>query len=129
VDAYTGWTVYIVDDDAAVRDSMRVLLETYGLTVRDYASARAFLSDRPSVEKSCLLLDLHMPEMSGLELVDWLQQDGLDIPTIIVTGRGDASTRARALAAGALALLNKPVEETELLHSLKTAWSEGRTIQ
>ncbi len=120
--ASSGRSVWVVDDDEAVRDSMRVLLESHGLTVRDFASARAFLADQAPAE-GCLLLDLHMPEMSGLELLEKLRSEHVRIPTIIMTGRSDAGLRARAQRAGAVAFLDKPVDEDELLGSIEQALS------
>jgi len=114
--------VCVVDDDEAVRDSMRVLLESHGMTVRDYASARAFLAeDLPA--GGCLLLDLHMPEMTGLELLEKLRADHVGIPAIIMTGRSDAGLRARAQRAGVFAFLDKPVDEDELVDSIAHAMS------
>jgi two-component system, LuxR family, response regulator FixJ len=117
-------SVWVVDDDEAVRDSMRILLESHGLTVRDFASARASLADRAPAE-GCLLLDLHMPEMSGLELLEKLRSDHIRTPAIIMTGRSDAGLRARAQRAGAIAFLDKPVDEDELLGSIEQAFSAG----
>ncbi len=120
--ASSGRSVWVVDDDEAVRDSMRILLESHVLTVRDFASARAFLADQAPAE-GCLLLDLHMPEMSGLELLEKLRSEHVRIPTIIMTGRSDAGLRARAQRAGAFAFLDKPVDEDELLGSIEQALS------
>lgn len=115
--------VCVVDDDAAVRDSMRVLLESHGLTVRDYASARAFLGDGSNENADCLLLDHHMPEMNGLELLETLRRRKISTAAIVITGRSDNSLRARAERAGALACLEKPVDEEELFHSIDKAFS------
>ncbi|HUD51375.1 response regulator transcription factor [Parvibaculum sp.] len=120
----SGRPVCVVDDDDAVRDSVRILLESHGLTVRDYASARAFLAEA-AAEGGCLLLDLHMPEMSGLELLEKLRADHVGIPTIIMTGRSDAGLRARAQRAGAVAFLDKPVDEDELLDSIQNAFASS----
>lgn len=111
--------VHVVDDDDAVRDSVRSLLESHGFAVRDYASARAFLAD--GGDGGCLLLDLHMPEMSGLDLLETLRTRRNDIPTIIMTGRSDAGLKARAQRSGAIAFLDKPVDEDELMNSISHA--------
>lgn len=108
-------TVCIVDDDEAVRDSMRVLIESYGYPVRDYASATAFLDDRHVSEPGCLLLDLHMPGMDGLELVELLRRRKILTPAIIVTGQKDPLQLQRVKEAGVMALLNKPVADEELI--------------
>ncbi len=118
-------TVYVVDDDDAVRDSLRLLLESYGMAVHDFGSARSFLSDLPKLGNCCLLLDLHMPEMSGLELLGELRARGADIPVIAITGRGDTSLRARVKEAGALDLLLKPVNDDELLGAIGRALRQG----
>ena len=113
--------VHVVDDDEAVRDSMRVLLESYGIEVRDYASARDFLAANLRTLTGCLLLDLHMPGMTGLELLEQLRRDGSNVPVIIITGRGDSLLKERAVRAGAMALLDKPVDDDVLLNSLTLA--------
>jgi FixJ family two-component response regulator len=118
--------VCVVDDDAAVRDSMRVLLESHGLTVRDYASARAFLDDGETRRSAaCLLLDLHMPDMNGLELLETLRRMKVDTAAIVITGRSDTALKARAHRAGALGLLDKPVDEDELLQSIDRAFLQA----
>lgn len=106
-------TVCIVDDDDAVRDSMRALLESYGLTVRDYPSATAYLNRESESEPDCLVLDLHMPGMDGLELIELLRRRRVRTPAILITGRTEAGQASRAQNAGVLALLNKPVSDEE----------------
>lgn len=119
-------TVCIVDDDEAVRDSMRVLVESYGHPVRDYPSATAYLSDAQAAEPGCLLLDLHMPGMDGLELIELLRRRHILTPAIIVTGRRDPSQAERVKSAGVMALLNKPVADDELIGWIEQAL-ESRT--
>ena len=115
--------VHVVDDDEAVRDSTRALLESHGFEVHDYASAREFLIGIPMQPKGCMLLDLHMPGMSGLELLDTLRARGSKLPVIVVTGRSDAVLKERVARAGALVLLDKPVADDTLLSSLTSALS------
>ena len=103
-------TIYIVDDDADVRESARALLESYDLSVVDFASAQAFLEGFEAGRKGCLLLDLNMPEMSGLELLELLRGRKVGIPVIIVTAQGDPTVRERARRAGAFAIFDKPVD-------------------
>jgi two-component system response regulator FixJ len=105
-------TIYIVDDDESVRDSARALLESYDLIVEDFASARAFLEGYETGRKACLLLDLNMPEMDGLELLEWLRGREIGIPVIIVSAQNDADVQERARRAGAFAFFEKPVDDS-----------------
>ena len=100
---------------------MRALLESHGFEVRDYASAREFLVVSPQKHNGCVLLDLHMPGMSGLELLDMLHAGGSKLPVIVLTGRSDIALRQRVIRAGALILLDKPVADDTLLSSLSSA--------
>ena len=113
--------VHVVDDDEAVRDSTRALLESHGFEVRDYASAKEFLVDAPPKPKGCMLLDLHMPGMSGMELLDTLYAQGSRLPVIAITGRSDSALKERVVRAGALMLLDKPVADDALLQALLLA--------
>ena len=122
MDILEGATAYVVDDDDAVRDSMRVLLESYGMAVEEFPSASDFLKmGLRSLHLSCLLLDLHMPGMGGIELMERLRELGATIPTIVITGRSDPTSRARAVDAGAYTTLEKPVAEEELAHTISRA--------
>jgi two-component system, LuxR family, response regulator FixJ len=111
--------IYIVDDDEAVRDSLRALLEAVDIEVTDYASAQEFLARRNGDSNACLLLDLHMPGMSGIELLEHMQAEGSQLPTIVITGRSDPVLTDRALRSGALALFDKPVGEETLLAAIR----------
>ena len=104
--------IYIVDDDESVRDSARALLESYDLAVEDYASAQAFLDDFDAASMGgCLLLDVNMPEMDGIELLELLRGRQVAIPVIIVSAQNDPEVKARARRAGAFAFLEKPVDD------------------
>jgi len=113
--------VAIVDDDVAVRTALSRLLGASGIRTRTYASAREFLNSLVSETPGCLILDLQMPGMSGLELQQQLSRSGVHIPTIVITASGDAEFRRRCLAAGAAAYLGKPVDVTVLLASILSA--------
>jgi two-component system response regulator FixJ len=117
--------VHVVDDDEAVRDSMSALLESYGIQVRTYSSANAFLLTSPAQPEGCMLLDLHMPGMSGLELLDALHVRGSKLPVIAITGRSDASLKLRAVRAGAVTLLDKPVTDDMLMNWLSRALAQA----
>ena len=117
--------VYIVDDDDAVRDSMRALLESLGFEISDYSSAQDFLVHRGADGKACLLLDLHMPVMSGIDLLEHMQAEGSQIPTIVITGRSDSVLKDRALRGGALELMDKPVTDEALLGAIGRAFAAG----
>jgi two-component system, LuxR family, response regulator FixJ len=106
--------VAIVDDDLAVLDSLKFLLEVVGLTVRTYASAAAFLEDR-TARPACLILDQHMPQMTGLELAAQLRTDGLGIPVLLFSAQLSPAILARAAQLGIEKVLVKPPLEDELL--------------
>jgi two-component system response regulator FixJ len=113
-------TVHIVDDDAAVRDSLSLLLELKGIAARSYASAEAFL-DSYDGRPGCVVVDLRMPGMSGLALQAELQRRGIALPLVMVTAYGDVPTARAALKAGAFDFVEKPIEEERLLATLEAA--------
>jgi FixJ family two-component response regulator len=113
--------IFIVDDDDAVRDSWRVLLELEFSQVRAFDSCQQFLGDWGGSTEGCLILDINMPDMSGFDLMERMRADGLVIPVVLVTGRSDAATRARAAELGAVALLEKPVDYAELMSTIRRA--------
>ena len=117
--------VYVVDNDEAVRDSTRALLESRGIEARTYASAQDFLLASPSRRNACMLLDLHMPGMSGLELLEMLRVLGRELPVVAITGRGDFLLMRHAVRAGAAVLLEKPVSAEMLLDALVRALSRA----
>lgn len=122
-------TVYVVDDDDAVRDSLKILLESYDLVVRDFDSVPDFLGTAEPAGPACLVLDLHLPVMGGFDVMNTLAQRGSRLPVIVITGRGDAQTKARALQAGAVAFLEKPVDDKSLMAAIRTALrAQARSI-
>jgi two-component system response regulator FixJ len=114
-------TIYVVDDNDAVRDSLKILLESYDLDVRDFGSVSDFMDALKQTEAACLVLDLHLPVMGGFDVMNTLAQRGSHLPVIVITGRGDAQTKARALEAGAVAFLEKPVDDHSLMTAIQTA--------
>ena len=108
-------TDFIVDDDQAVRDSLRSLVESVGIAVRTYSSAQAFLDDYDPRQTGCLVLDVRMPGASGIELQERLRETGSKIPIIVMTGHADVVTAVRAMKAGAVDFLEKPFSDQLLL--------------
>ena len=113
--------VYIVDDDEAVRDSLSVLLEFKAFAVRSFASALEFLEAAPSLPAGCLIVDIRMPEMDGLELQQHLIDRSLDFSLIVITGHGDVPLAVRAMKAGAVDFIEKPFASEAILNSLDMA--------
>jgi FixJ family two-component response regulator len=114
-------TVFIVDDDAAVRDSIQELLESVGLRAESYASGQAFLDNLQPQRPGCLVLDVRMAGMGGLVLQEKLNELGAGIPVIIITGHGDVPMAVRALKAGAVDFVQKPYRDQLLLDSINNA--------
>jgi two-component system response regulator FixJ len=108
-------TICIVDDDEAVRDSLCLLLESGGLATRSFVSADAFLSAEAQ-DMACLIIDLHMPGTSGLELLRLLRRRGVSQPGFVVSGRRDQMLDAEVHSAGATDLLSKPFDDAVLLN-------------
>jgi two-component system response regulator FixJ len=114
-------SVYIVDDDEAVRDSLSVLLESKGYAVRSFESALEFLAAAPSLPSGCLIADIRMPEMDGLELQGRLRARALGFPMIVITGQADVPLAVRAMKAGAVDFIEKPFASETILDSLAGA--------
>ena len=113
--------IAVVDDDQSVREALENLISSVGYEVDLFESAKGFLDSAEINNTACLVLDLRMPEMSGLELQQTLRDDGRNIPIIIVTAHGEDTARTEALAAGAVAFLNKPFQEEVLLGAINSA--------
>lgn len=113
--------VYIVDDDEAVRESLSVLLEATGHRVRAFGLAKDFLDAAPALQVGCLIADIRMPEMDGLELQRTLNEQNLHFPMIVITGHGDVPLAVRAMKAGALDFIEKPFATTTILASVEAA--------
>jgi two-component system response regulator FixJ len=117
----TNQTVYIVDDDEGVRGALRFLLEAARIEVRLFESAVDFLREAESLAPGCIVTDVRMPEIDGLELVRRLKAQGLPHPVIVITGHGDIPLAVEAMKAGALDFLEKPFEDDVLLGSIRAA--------
>ena len=111
--------IVVVDDDDALRNSLDDLLESVGFRVHGFASAEAFLQAQHTPETACLLLDVRLPGMNGLELQRQLVAAHWRIPIIFVTAYADDAMRAHALAAGAVTVLSKPCREEDLLNAIE----------
>ncbi len=114
-------TVFLVDDDRGVRDSLRWLAESVGLRLEAFASAQEFLDAYNSDAPGCLLLDVRMPGMSGLELQEKLRASGCEIPIIILTGHADVPMAVRAMKSGAIDFIEKPFSDQLLLDQVNLA--------
>ncbi len=118
--------VFVVDDDAAVRNSLRFLVEAAGLKTATFAGAREFLQAYDSAQPGCLVLDVRLPGMSGLELQQQLIASGVRIPVIIVTGFGDVPNAVQAMRAGAVDFIEKPYNDKQLLEKIHQALEMDR---
>jgi DNA-binding NtrC family response regulator len=120
MDEKNAW-VFIVDDDRGTRESLRNLIRSAGLSAQTFSSAQEFLAAERPKGPSCLLLDVQLPGLSGLDLQRELAKAGVKIPIIFITGHGDIPTSVRAIKAGALEFLTKPVNREDLLHAIQQA--------
>ena len=116
-----GTRVFIVDDDAAVRQAVTLLVQSLGLAAQAYASAKAFLEAYDPASDGCLVLDLHMPGMNGVELQRELTARGVRIPVIAITAYKDDPLTVSAREAGAMTVLYKPFKQDLLLRSIESA--------
>jgi len=118
--------VYVIDDDESIRESLNSLIRSVGLSVRTFASAHEFLeSERPNVP-ACLILDVRMPGLSGLDLQRDLAEANIHIPIIFITGHGDIPMSVRAMKAGAVEFLTKPFRDQDLLDAIQQALERDR---
>jgi FixJ family two-component response regulator len=116
----------VVDDDASVREAVRSLLRSVGLSVETFGTAQEFLSSPCNSSPGCLVLDVRLPEIGGLELQHQLAQRNLHIPIIFITGHGDIPMSVRAIKAGALEFLTKPFRDQDLLDVVQQAIDQDR---
>jgi two-component system, LuxR family, response regulator FixJ len=114
-------TVHIIDDDDALRESLAFLLRTARIDVASYSSAAAFLEEIPGATLSCVITDVRMPGMSGIDLLKRLREMKIDVPVIVITGHGDVPLAVEAMKIGAVDFLEKPFDDEVLLASVKAA--------
>jgi len=117
----TGHCVHIVDDDEGIRRSVAFMLKTSGYRVNSWPSGVAFLKEAKQAEPGCILLDVRMPEMDGLEVQAELVRRGIALPVVIVTGHGDIAIAVRAMKAGAVDFIEKPFQKEALLTAIELA--------
>jgi two-component system response regulator FixJ len=116
--------VFVVDDDDAVRQSIAFLLKTAGVTVREFESAGQFLEILPQVNSGCLVTDVRMPEISGIDLLRTVRERNPDLPVIVITGHGDVPLAVEAMKLGAADFLEKPFDDDLLIASVRAALSQ-----
>lgn len=120
-------TVFVVDDDEAVRESLKLLLAAAGYAAQAFSSARAFLERQDDTPAGCVLVDVRMPDMGGLELQEELAKKYPALPVIIMTGHGDVPLAVRAMKAGAIDFLEKPFNRAQLLGAVERSLAAART--
>jgi FixJ family two-component response regulator len=113
--------VFVVDDDTSVREALRGLLRSAGFAVETFGSAQEFLARPPSDLPACLVLDVGLPDLSGLDLQQRMAQLNREMPIVFITGHGDVPTSVRAMKAGAIEFLTKPFGERQLLDAIRQA--------
>ena len=121
-------TIFIVDDDHFVRDALKLMIEQENLAVQCYESGEAFLKRCPQIDNGCILLDVQMPGMNGLTLQQILAERHMPLPIIFLTGNGNIPMSVRAIKAGAVDFLTKPVTRGKLIAAIETALQENRKI-
>ncbi|MCM3869110.1 MAG: response regulator transcription factor [Pyrinomonadaceae bacterium] len=122
----TEATVFVVDDDKSVREALESLIRSVGLRVETFASAREFLEKRRSEVPGCLVLDVRMPGLSGLDLQREMSNTKIQTPIIFITGHGDIPMTVRAMKAGAVEFLTKPFRDQDLLDAIQQALDRDR---
>ena len=121
----TDQTIHVIDDDDAARDSLAFLLQSADMNVVTYESAKSFISSLPKANAGCVITDVRMPGMSGVDLLRRLKELGIDIPVIVITGHGDVQLAVEAMKTGAVDFLEKPFDDEVMLASVRSALSKG----
>jgi FixJ family two-component response regulator len=122
-------TVFIIDDDRGMRQAVQDLVESVGLRAESFATGQEFLDKRRTSDPSCLVLDVRLPQMSGLDFQQRLTEIGMQIPIIFITAHGDIPMSVRALKSGAVEFLTKPFRDQDLLDAIQQALQRDRVVQ
>jgi FixJ family two-component response regulator len=120
-------TVFVVEDEKTIREALDSLLRSAGFRVKLFSSAMEFLQARSPDDHGCLILDVRLPGVSGLDLQQELVKANIDIPTIFITGHGDIRMSVQAIKAGAVEFLTKPIDHLELLNAVQRSMEKART--
>jgi two-component system, LuxR family, response regulator FixJ len=121
--------IHVIDDDAAIRDSLAFLLDVNGFQPQVFESSSAFLAKTASDVPACIVSDIRMPGMNGIELVRKLKSDGIPCPVILITGHGDVALAVEAMKAGAVDFIEKPFDDAVLLGAIRTALDASPSSQ
>ena len=116
--------IYIVDDDVSVRRSLKLLMSSYGFAVETFSSAEEFFSDVRNKAPGCLILDIHMPELNGWDMMQKFTETGHNHPVIVITADKDDSFKEKAFKTGAVGFLQKPFEDHYLLHMVNRVFNK-----
>ena len=121
--------VFVVDDEPAVRDSLNALLGTYGFAVESFASGNELLERVENRSAGCVVADVRMPGISGIDLQRELARRGIPLPVVIITGHGDVPMAVESLKAGAVDFIEKPIDDDRLVKSIRAALNQDRTAR
>ncbi|MEJ2377254.1 MAG: response regulator FixJ [Pseudolabrys sp.] len=113
--------IYVIDDDEAVRQSLEFLLKTAGISVRSFDNAKSFLEMLPEVRSGCIITDVRMPDITGIDLLRRVKEQGVDVPVIVITGHGDIGLAVEAMKIGAVDFLEKPFDDDTLLDAVRAS--------
>ena len=116
-------TVHVIDDDEAMRDSLAFLLDVQGFNAKVHESAVAFLDALPDLSAGCIVTDIRMPDMTGLDLIRRLKDDGVNVPVVVMTGHGDVPLAVEAMKAGVVDFIEKPFSDEALIEAVRAALS------
>jgi two-component system response regulator FixJ len=121
-------TIYVIDDDDAVRQSLEFMLKAAGINSRGFDSAKAFMMVLPEISSGCIVTDVRMPDITGIDLLRHVKKTNPDLPVIVITGHGDISLAVEAMKIGATDFLEKPFDGQQLLTAVRSALSQDADI-